>query len=68
MSELKRLVGLRVLATLDDGQALDGTVAGVGNDWLVLEHVTLIPPVGEHTEMDGTVFLARARVVWLQVP
>lgn len=69
MNALKRLFGLRVLATLDNGEAMDGTLVSGGDGWLVYENATLFPASGaEPLHLDGTQFLAHARVVRLQVP
>lgn len=68
MNALKRLFGLRVLATLDDGDAIDGTLESGADGWIVFTHATLIPPSGEHFAMDGTQFVAVSRVTRLQVP
>lgn len=68
MNALKRLFSLRVLAVLDNEDAIDGTLESADAEWLVYTNATLIPPTGEHIEMDGMQFIARARVLRLQVP
>lgn len=69
MNALKRLFGLRVLAVLDNDDAIDGTLESGGDGWLVYSHATLIPAGnGEPIAMDGTQFVAVARVMRLQVP
>lgn len=69
MNALKRLFGLRVLATLDNGEAVDGTLVSGGDGWLSFEHATLFPAAGsDAVDMDGLQLIALTRVVRLQVP
>lgn len=71
MKALQRLFGLRVLATLDNDEALDGKLESGAEGWLVFTEATIFPApphAGEPIKLDGTQFLQASRVIRLQVP
>lgn len=69
MNALKRLFGLRVLAILDNDEAVDGTLESANDGWLVFTRASLFQATGgDPVPMDGTQFVAHARVLRLQVP
>lgn len=73
MKALQRLFGLRVLATLDNDEAIDGTLESGAEGWLVFTGATIFPAPGtpgggEPIALDGTQFVAAGRVMRLQVP
>lgn len=62
---LETVTRRRVLVHTRDGQTLDGQLARVDRDGLVLAPASLAD--GPH-DLDGDVFVPRDRVAWMQQP
>lgn len=56
----------RVLCNLIDGTAVDGVLIDRRGPLLVLADAQLFTPSGEPTQMDGTVYIERSQVLFLQ--
>lgn len=56
----------RVLANLIDGSALAGVLIRRSGPLLVFSDVTLYSPGGEPANLDGTVYVEREQILYLQ--
>lgn len=67
MKAARRYQGHEVLINLIGGDALVGTLNRVDTDSLELGLVSHVPAEGRPIDLDGTVVIPSARILWLQV-